>query len=241
MPSRFTRLAAAFAAASACLTAPAWAAHGIAPAVMNTKADACTDFFDYANGNWRAENPIPSYMNTPRSHALLFALALFASPLAAVAAQNALIPDTPPSGVVSDTEFLRRANAATRGEVQMSQVAAAQAVDAEVRAQAGRLGADYGRNSDQLGALAKSKSVELPTALESGYQSAVDDLKNLKGQDFDLAYMKAVRTDHEMLVGLFEGAAAHANDADIRQYAADTLPVLQAHLAKAQQLEIKRR
>jgi putative membrane protein len=68
----------------------------------------------------------------------------------------------------------------------------------------------------------------------------VDDLKNLQGKEFDLAYMKAVRTDHEMLVGLFQGAAAHANDADVRQYASDTLPVLQAHLAKAQQLEIKR-
>ena len=30
---------------------------------MNPKADACTDFYEFANGTWRAENPIPSYMD----------------------------------------------------------------------------------------------------------------------------------------------------------------------------------
>ena len=35
---------------------------GIEPADIDRKADACTDFFQFANGRWRAENPIPAAM-----------------------------------------------------------------------------------------------------------------------------------------------------------------------------------
>jgi endothelin-converting enzyme/putative endopeptidase len=37
--------------------------HGIEPTDINRKGDACEDFFDYANGAWRAQNPIPEYMD----------------------------------------------------------------------------------------------------------------------------------------------------------------------------------
>jgi endothelin-converting enzyme/putative endopeptidase len=43
--------------------APAWALHGIAPEDVDRSADACTDFFAYANGAWRAKHPIPDYMD----------------------------------------------------------------------------------------------------------------------------------------------------------------------------------
>ena len=39
------------------------APHGILPGDINRDGNACTDFFDYANGNWRRENPIPDYMD----------------------------------------------------------------------------------------------------------------------------------------------------------------------------------
>src|SRR5262245_3615328 len=52
---------------AACLFSLAAAAgdapHGISPGDVNRKGDACNDFFDYANGAWRKENPIPDYMD----------------------------------------------------------------------------------------------------------------------------------------------------------------------------------
>ena len=52
---------------AACLVAFGAAAgetpHGISTGDINRNADACTDFFDYSNGAWRTENPIPDYMD----------------------------------------------------------------------------------------------------------------------------------------------------------------------------------
>jgi putative endopeptidase len=37
--------------------------HGIQIGDLDRNADPCTDFFQYANGTWRAQNPIPDYMD----------------------------------------------------------------------------------------------------------------------------------------------------------------------------------
>jgi len=37
--------------------------HGIQVGDLDRSADPCTDFFQYSNGTWRAQNPIPAYMD----------------------------------------------------------------------------------------------------------------------------------------------------------------------------------
>src|SRR5258708_29972306 len=39
------------------------AQHGIQLGDIDRTADPCTDFFQYANGAWRAQNPIPASMS----------------------------------------------------------------------------------------------------------------------------------------------------------------------------------
>jgi len=56
---RFFFLAAALAAVALAQDA---ARHGVQVGDVDRKANACTNFFDYANGAWRAANPIPPSM-----------------------------------------------------------------------------------------------------------------------------------------------------------------------------------
>ncbi|HSR64852.1 MAG TPA: M13 family metallopeptidase [Xanthomonadaceae bacterium] len=44
-------------------TASAGSLHGIIPGDIDRNANACTDFFQYANGTWRQQHPIPAYMD----------------------------------------------------------------------------------------------------------------------------------------------------------------------------------
>jgi len=48
---------------SIALTALAADPRGIEVGDLNRSVDPCTDFFEYANGTWRASNPIPAYMD----------------------------------------------------------------------------------------------------------------------------------------------------------------------------------
>src|SRR5882672_7289355 len=47
---------------AAALSAQTPPERGVFVSDIDTKADACTNFFDYANGAWRAANPIPGSM-----------------------------------------------------------------------------------------------------------------------------------------------------------------------------------
>jgi endothelin-converting enzyme/putative endopeptidase len=48
--------------AGAATAADSGAQHGVQAGDIDRKADPCVDFFQYANGKWRAENPIPASM-----------------------------------------------------------------------------------------------------------------------------------------------------------------------------------
>src|SRR5205085_3204343 len=61
-------------------------------------------------------------------------------------------------------------------------------------------------------------------------------LENLSGTDFAKAFAKMAVSDHEKDVKEFEKASQKADDADVRAFAAKTLPTLREHLQQAKGL-----
>src|SRR5262249_10777948 len=82
-------------------------------------------------------------------------------------------------------------------------------------------------------ALAQSKGLPLPTALEPSQQAMRDRLSALSGPDFDRAYMSEMVRDHTEDIALFERATEVSADPDIKAWAARSLPMLRDHLALA--------
>jgi putative membrane protein len=136
----------------------------------------------------------------------------------------------------ADRGFVNKASNDGLAEVELGQIAMQRAARPSVRSFAERMVTDHGRVNAELAALAKSKGIAVPTAVEPAQQATRDRLSALDGADFDRAYMSEMVSDHTADVALFESEAAAAQDPDIKAWAARTLPMLRDHLALARQV-----
>jgi putative membrane protein len=119
-------------------------------------------------------------------------------------------------------------------EVEAGKVAQSKAQHAEVKQFAQRMVTDHGKANDELKALARSKNVELPTALDKQHRAHVDNLGKQSGAEFDRAYMKHMVDDHKKDVAEFEKQSKSAKDPDLRKWAGEKLPTLREHLKMAE-------
>ena len=136
----------------------------------------------------------------------------------------------------NDAAFVNKAATGGVTEVELGRIAAARAARPSVRSFGERIVTDHSRSNAQLVALAQSKGMPLPTALESSQQAMRDRLSALSGPDFDRAYMSEMVRDHTEDIALFERAAQASADLDIKAWAASSLPMLRDHLALARQV-----
>jgi len=65
----------------------------------------------------------------------------------------------------------------------------------------------------------------LPTALDAEHQKLLDDLKAKNGKDFDQSYDQAQLKGHRDAVALFEAYAKGGDDAELKGWAGQTLPI----------------
>jgi putative membrane protein len=76
----------------------------------------------------------------------------------------------------------------------------------------------------------------LATDMDAEHKTLHDRLARFKGAEFDRDYMAAMVKDHQEAVELFGAAAQGLKDADLRDFAARTLPTIREHLDMARKL-----
>jgi putative membrane protein len=135
-----------------------------------------------------------------------------------------------------DREFVNKAATGNLAEIELGRVAAQRAARPSVRSFGERMVTDHGRSNAELTSLARSKGIEVPTALEPSQQAVRDRLSALSGNDFDRAYVSEMVRDHTEDIALFERAAEISTDPDLKAWAAQSLPMLREHLALARQV-----
>lgn len=129
-----------------------------------------------------------------------------------------------------DLDFMNNAAPGGMAEVELGKLAAAKAQNAEVKAFAQKMIEDHSRANDELKQLAAQKKVMLPPDVMPLHKQAMEKLSKLSGTDFDKEYVKEMVTAHEKDVKAFETAANTGTDADVKAFAAKTLPTLKMHL-----------
>lgn len=132
-------------------------------------------------------------------------------------------------------------NAAQGGlaEVEMGKLASTKATNPEVKKFAQKMVTDHTKANDELKTLAAKKNMLLPAEVSSGQKSMMDKLNGLSGADFDKAYIDGQVSDHEATVKLFEDQAKDDSDAELKAFAAKTLPIIKGHLEMIKGMQAK--
>jgi putative membrane protein len=153
----------------------------------------------------------------------------------------------PPAGAASsssssanaDQDFIANAAKGNRAEVTLGKMVASKTKDPSVRQFAQQMVKDHSAALNELTQLAQSKNITLPEGLPDDATALQSKLSSDTGKSFDKDYLDAMVDDHKKDVSEFQDAAQNAKDPDVKQWAAKTLPTLQAHLDKVQQLDAK--
>jgi putative membrane protein len=136
-----------------------------------------------------------------------------------------------------DRKFLEEAAQGGMAEVELGKLAQQKAASDQVKQFGKKMADDHAKANEELKKIASNKGVNLPTDLSSSDRREYDKLQKKSGADFDREYMKEMVSDHKKDVKDFQSEAKSAKDADIKNFAASTLPTLQQHLDLAQQTE----
>ena len=183
-------------------------------------------------------------MHAWRQSAVVASLLAFAAfPLAA---QNrppakSQTTSTPRAASLSaaDSKFIHEAAAGGMAEVELGRLAADKASNPEVKQFGQRMVDDHGKANDELKSLASQKSVTLPPSPEASQKATQARLSKLSGDAFDRAYMQDMVKDHDKDVAAFKRASTTAADADLKAWAAKTLPTLEEHEKQAKSINAK--
>lgn len=115
-------------------------------------------------------------------------------------------------------------------EVKLGQLAQANGSSAGVKSFGKMMVDDHSKAGDELKALAQKYNITLPAILSDDSRKTYNDIAAKKGTDFDKAYTSDMIDDHENDIKLFQKEADKGNNAELKSWAAKTLPTLQHHL-----------
>src|ERR1700741_3947712 len=106
-----------------------------------------------------------------------------------------------------DASFLVDAASLSMEELQLSELAAARATNAQVKDLANMIHMDHKKSLDELRALAMKKSVTLPTSLTADGQDHYNKLSEKTGADFDKKFCTMMTDGHKDAIQKFEDAS----------------------------------
>ena len=139
-------------------------------------------------------------------------------------------------------------------EVRLGNLAAQRASSPDVKAFGQMMVQDHAKANDELKQAASRLKIQPTAELDKKHRDVADRLSKLSGPAFDREYLAAMVQGHQEVLAQLQAqtrdrpttgaesartSAPGANEQGLTQWAAKTLPVVQQHLERAQQLQQK--
>jgi putative membrane protein len=135
-----------------------------------------------------------------------------------------------------DSKFAVEAASGGMTEVQLGELAQQKASSQQVKDFGAMMVRDHSKANDELKAIAGNKNITLPPAPGEDHMDHIKKLSEKSGREFDKDYMKLMVDDHKDDIDKFEKCSKDAKDADLKAFAAKTLPTLREHLNAAKKI-----
>jgi putative membrane protein len=141
---------------------------------------------------------------------------------------------------VAPASFASQAAMIGKTEIELGQIALKNTKDENVRNFAEGMIKDHTAADRKLKTIAAKENLQLPQSLDQEHESLKMKLQGMTGEDFDREYVKAMAKGHDKAVALFESASQQPQmPAELKQFAASTLPTLEQHKEMAHSLHGK--
>jgi putative membrane protein len=121
-------------------------------------------------------------------------------------------------------------------EVELGRLAVQRGSSAGVKQYGEQMVEEHTRANQELMQLAMQKKVELPTEMSTQNTAMIDRLSGLSGRSFDTAYKQAMIDSHNQAIALFQAQSQQGQDPQLKAWATQKLPNLQAHLEMVNQM-----
>lgn len=150
---------------------------------------------------------------------------------------SARVEKNPTTLSKDDSTFVVKAADAGMMEVELGKIAQQNASNDKVKEFGQMMVKDHSAAGDQLKKIAQSRSINIPDSLSSDSKKHIADMQKKKGKDFDKAYIKMMVEGHEKVLKQFEDEQSKGADAELKAFAAQTVPTIKGHLDSAKSIK----
>lgn len=138
----------------------------------------------------------------------------------------------------SSNDFVDAATEAGIAEIETGKLAQEKSQNAEIKTFAQQMVTDHTAANEKLATIAKQLDIETPdsAALTDKVRKVILEWRD---DSFDKSYVNNQVDAHKKTVELFKKEAMSSDKAELKAFASETLPKLEAHLKEAEALQAK--
>lgn len=128
-----------------------------------------------------------------------------------------------------DADFVANTVASNYGEIKFAQLATQNSSNPEVKKIAGMLVTDHTKTLNELKAFASTKAISVPVEEDDEARRKTERFSDEAGKDFDKKWCREMVDRHDETINKFEKRLEKTEDADLKAWINQTLPVLKSH------------